>query len=538
MLRSGRKPGRPTAGGGDGTKPPAAPSSTTLPAPTRGWIANENLAMAQPAGARILDNWFPTSTGARVRGGSTKYATISTGPVLRQWTFKDGDTEQFFSSDEENIFSITTVADPDVIPTPDVSGQTSGYYSTFQIGTAGGNFLYALNGTDDAQLYDGASWLAINAASTPAITGVATAALSFGWSFGSRAWFVEKDTMNAWFLPVDSVGGAADTFSLAGIFQEGGALLFGGRWSLDSGSGLDDKCVFVSNRGEVAIYEGTDPTSAADWRKVGVYKITTPMGFNGTMQAGGDLLIATEDGIVPLSEAVKKDVAALSLSAVTSAIEPEWKKSVQQRRSLPWEIVKWSANNMMVVAIPAPDGIGPYCFVANLETGAWCRFTGWDARCVAVYSDLGYFGTNDGKIYQMESGGTDDGSPYACTYVGLPEHLGSPGATKTVKMARAVFLSASPFAARISASVNYSVSLPTSPSSTANYSTDVWDQGIWDVATWDGGTSFEARSRWVAIDKTGFVVSPQIQITCGVTPFPRTELIAYDLTYEMGGVLV
>lgn len=536
MLRSGRVAARQTAQ----PKPDAQPMrSQTMPAPTRGWIANENLALSQPAGARILDNWFPTSTGARVRGGSFKYATIGSNPVLRMWTYKDGEVEQFFASDQGNIFPITTIADPDVAPTADVTGLASGYFSTFQIGTAGGNYLYALNGTDSARLYDGSTWTAVTGVSTPAITGVTTSLLSFGWSFGSRAWFVEKDTMNAWFLPVDSIGGAAQSFSLAGIFQEGGTLLFGGTWSLDSGSGLDDKCVFVSNQGEVAIYEGTDPTSATDWRKVGVYKITSPMGFNGTMQAGGDLLIATEDGIVPLSEAVKKDVAALSLSAVTSPIEPEWKNEVVARRTLPWEIIKWASNNMMIVSLPVPDaGIDPICFVANLETGAWCRFTEWNTRCLAVYDDRGYFGTNDGKIYEMERGGTDDGAPYTCTYVGLPEHLGAPGATKTVKMARAIFLSSVPFTPKISASVDYSISLPTAPSSVADFTTDEWDSGLWDVAQWDAGTTTTVSSRWVAIDKTGFSVSPQIQITCGVTPFPRTELVAYDLTYEMGGVLV
>jgi len=525
-------------------KPVSAPARNvsrpaTFQPPVRGWIANEALANAKPGGARVLENWFPTLTSARLRGGSLKYATISTGPVLRMFTYKSGASEEFFASDEENIFNITTVADADVIPTADVTGQTSGYYSTAQFGTAGGDFLYAVNGTDDAQLYDGSTWAAVNSGTTPDITGVSSADLSFVWSFASRLFFVEKDTMNAWYLPADSIGGTVNSFSLAGVFQEGGSLLYGGKWSLDSGDGLDDKCVFVSSTGEVAVYQGTNPASAADWVKVGVYKITPPLGINGTMSAGGDFLMAVEDGIVPISEAVNKDVAALSLSAVTRNIEPEWKKEVIARKTLPWEIVKWPTNNMMVVSLPVvDDGIDPYCFVANLETGAWAKYTGWNTRCIALYADFGYFGTNDGTIHQMEVGGSDDGVPYVCTYVGQPEHLKSPGANKIIHSARSVFLSNVPFIAKISVSVNYSITLPTAPSSVDDFTTDEWDSGLWDVALWDSAGVGTVSTKWVSVGKSGFSISPQIQITCGVTPFPRTELICFDVLYETGGTMV
>lgn len=514
--------------------------SFTFMPPVRGWVANEPLANAQPGAARVLENWFPTLTGARLRAGSQKYATISSGPVLRMWTFKSGQTEEFFASDETKIFNITTVADPDVIPAAAVSGQTSGYYSTAQIGTAGGsNYLYAVNGTDSARLYDGSTWKAITAVSSPAITGVPTADLSFVWTFASRLFFVEKNTMSAWYLPVDSIGGAASEFSLAGIFQEGGSLLMGGKWSLDSGDGLDDKCVFISDQGEVAVFQGTNPSSAADWQKVGVYKITPPMGPNATMQAGGDLLIGTEDGIVPISEAVNKDAAALSLAAVTQKIEPEWKREVTARRTMPWEIIKWPTNNMMVVSLPVVDeGINPYCFVANLETGAWAKFTGWETRSIGHYESFGYFGTNSGVIYKMEVGGSDDGTPYVCTYVGMPEHLKLPGAMKVIHSARSVFLSNVPFTAKISMSVNYNITLPSPPSSVANFATDEWDSALWDVGQWDSQSNATVSTKWVSVGKSGFVASPQIQITCGVTPYPRTELIAFDVLYERGGVMV
>ncbi|TBY60145.1 hypothetical protein E0H46_31735 [Rhizobium leguminosarum bv. viciae] len=514
---------------------PQAPRdrSKTFPAPARGWIANENLAMAQPGGALVLENWFPTPTGIRTRGGSQKYATISSGPVLRAWTFKSGLVEEFFASDETKIFNITTVADPNVIPTPVVTGQTSGYYSTAQASNAGVTVLSIVNGTDTPKYYDGATW------ANHAFTGIATPAnLSFVWLFASRLFYVEKNTMSAWYLAVDSINGALSKFSLAGIFQKGGSLLFGGKWSLDSGDGLDDKCVFVSTEGEVAVYQGTNPGSATDWQKVGLYSITPPLGPNATMSAGGDLMIATEDGIVPISEAVRKDAAALSISAVTNTIETEWKKEVVNRRLLPWEIMKWPTSNMMVVSLPAvTDGQTSLCYVSNLKTGAWGKFIGWNVRCLSLFAGEGYFGSSVGTVHRMDTSGSDDGTPYVCTYVGLPDHVDSPGVTKTINQARSIFKSNVPFIAQISASVNYAIDVPSPPSSAANFSADVWDVGLWDVAIWDAGQATSVSTKWVSVGKTGFSISPQVQITCGITPTPRTELVAFDVLYESGSVM-
>ncbi len=504
--------------------------------PVRGVILNEPLPNGKPGGALVLENWIPTAGGARVRGGSLKTATIGANPVRRLWTFKSGQVEEFFASDDQNIFNITTVVNNVTPPAAAVTGQSNGYYSTAQFGTAGGNFLYAVNGANDAQLYDGLTWKAINNASVPAFTGVATSALSFVWSFASRLFFVQKDSMNAWYLPVDSIGGAAQAFSLAGVFQEGGSLLFGGKWSLDAGDGLDDKCVFVSTEGEVAIFQGTNPGSAADWQKVGVYKITKPMGPNATMQAGGDLLISTSDGIVPISEAVNKDAAALSLSAVTRAIEPAWKKQVPLRSALPWELMKWPTANLMVVSLPAADASIPtLCFVANTQTGAWGFITGWDTRCMAHYGGSGFFGTSKGTIHQMDVTGSDDGLPYTCTYVGLPDQIKTPGIYKTIYSGRATFLANIPFKPKVSASMNYRVKLPTPPSSPANSAMDLWDVGLWDVAVWDAGSVIDVTTKWVSIGKSGFAMSPQVQITLGVNITPKIDLVQFDITYQRGG---
>jgi len=512
----------------------------TFPAARRGWIVNENLANVGPEAAFRLENGIPTLTGVRIRKGSTLFATIDTNPVESLFSYRTGSTNKIFASNTSSIFNITAVADPEVAPAADVTGQTSGYYSTIQFETAGGDFLYAVNGDNSPQLYDNSTWTAITGASSPAITGVTTSLLIQVWVYRSRIYFVEKNSMSAWYLPADSIGGAATEVSLRGIFQKGGSLLMGATWSLDAGDGVDDKCVFISDQGEVAVYDGLDPGDAT-WRLVGRYDITPPLGKNATMRAGGDLLVMTEDGIVPISETIHKDAAALSLAAITRPIEPEWKKEVASRTANgPWEILKWPTANMAIVALPGTTtDDSRYCFIVNIETGAWAKWPGYDVQCLALHDDWAYFGTLDGTIIKAESGGDDNGSPYEFIYIQHFDHLKAPAVNKHALMARTTFRASQPFNAKISVSTDYTVKLPAAPPASGAVVGDVWGAtSLWGTAIWGAGGILTTTTKWVSIGKNGFAIAPQIQITSGSATAPDAELIAFDLLYEPGGVVV
>lgn len=523
-------------GGQPTPKPIAQPYR--FPAPIRGWVLNENLSVSQMGGARILDNWIPTTTGVQVRGGARRYATIhATEAVDTLFSYRSGAIEKFFAATASVISEITTVADANVAPTPTVTGRTSGRYSTEHFGTAGGDYLYAVNGSDDPLLYNGTTFTPINATSTPAITGAPTADFSHVWSFANRLFFVEQGSMTAWYLPVDSIGGAAQSFSLAGVFKLGGALLFGAKWSMDAGDGLDDKCVFVSTQGEVAVYEGTNPGSAADWSKAGVYQIAKPLGPNANVTAGGDLLIATEVGLVPISEAVKRDVAALELGAVSQPIAPYWQQQARLISGQNWEIVKLPRQNIMVVSQPAVDDMVGSCLVANLQTGAWSRIVGWKTNCLGTFSNEGYFGGSSGLVFLMNSGGSDDGAPYTCVFMGHHDDFAAPTMQKTVLQMRPVFRSGTPFLPKLDAVVDYDETVSSPPSSPSDFSGNGWDEGEWDAALWDSENLIVRPARWVSIGATGHVVAPVLQLTYGVTPTPLVEFVSIDAAYVVGALV-
>jgi hypothetical protein len=510
----------------------------TFPAPIRGKVSNENLASAQPLGAKVLVNAFPTQTGLRVRGGSRKIATLD-GPVLSMFTYVSGSAAKHFAASQAKVYDVSSVADPSVVPPADISGQSAGYYSAVQFSTVGGEFLYIANGSDKLQLYNGTSWQAIDGASSPSITGVTTSTLSHVWAYRNRLFFIQSGSMYAWCLPVNSLGGAATQISLAGVFQNGGSLLTGGAWSMDAGDGIDDRCVFISNQGEVAVYEGADPGDPNDWRLQGRYDITPVLGKRALMPVGGDLLILTEDGIVPISQVVSKDPAALSLAAVSRNIEPDWRREVMARGGKPWEFIKFPRYNMGIVSLPVTTTAPPLCFVVNLETGAWADYTGWDTNCLVLHNKWAYFGTSDGKVMQAEIGGNDDGQIYTVQIAAQFDHLKSPGQTKTVRMARETWLASRDFNSRVSVSVNYQTVFPAAPNSAPDGGAlDLWDVGKWDQAKWDAALANRtARVQWRSIGRTGYAVSWQIQVTCGVTATPDAELVSIDLLYDRGGIV-
>lgn len=512
-------------------------------APTGGWVSAANLAAAPANTAQVCENWLPTTTGLRMRGGNRKHATASsTEPLESAMAYAGGATRKMFGAAGGSIFELTSVVDEDTPPVADVTGQTSDYYAHVNVATVGGNYMYAVNGTDKPRLYDGSAWTAIDGVSTPAITGVTTTLLSHVNVYRNRLWFVKDGSMDAVYLPVDSLGGAIGTVSLSGVFRRGGALLFTATWSMDAGDGLDDKIVFVSTEGEYIVYQG-DPGTSASWSIVGVYDGSPPLGKNAFLRVGGDLLILTEVGLIPMSAIQAKDPAALGLAAVSRNIEPDWVYDARQRRNLPWEIVKWSNRNLAIVSCPvtAEESITPpWCYAVNLETGAWTKITGWNTRCLVLHNDQVYFGTNAGTLQVADTGGTDDGELIYYTYIGQNDHLGSVGQLKTIRQARAIFRTKNEFTPQISVSTDYVISLPTPPDAAASSgASGVWDVGVWDEARWDTGSNYyTVTTRWISIGTTGFVHAPQVQVTSGSVAAPSAELITFEVTYEPGGTVV
>jgi hypothetical protein len=525
--------------------------TTTLPAPIRGLIEIENWSFTKPGSAVILDNWFPTQRGLRLRGGCQQWTQLPdpVEPIISAFEYKHAGLERIFCATDTRLFDVTFAGSPTLIATV-----TDGNYSTSQMANqGGGDFLLAVNDAGDyPRRFDGTAWTYLN---TDEITGPPGSAVEHGhgltyvWKYRNRWFFIEGGSFNAWFLPLDAIEGALQMIPLLGAATRGGKLLFGASWTIDSGDGLDDKCVFVTDQGEVLIFTGSDPTGVVgDWHQEGRYDISRVLDKNAHQKVGGDLLIETISGIIPLSAAIQKDVSQLSLSAITRDVEPTWRSEVTKKSVYPWTMFSWHEENALFINFPGGVAGKRYTLVINLHTGAACRYVGWDTMAFMGMQKKMFFGTQDGKIMQAETSGYDNahldvdshivGEAYVATMVGGWEMFQVPPNQVTWLQARAAFFTnlSEQFEPQLSATVDYVFIIPPPPASAVELElTDVWDQGEWDVALWDAPSSqtgLQVRNtRWVSIGETGFSHAPICQVTVGQRVRPEVELISIAATF-------
>lgn len=504
-----------------------------FPAPTRGWILNENRAAQQPGGAKVMDNAFPLEQSVRARRGRRRLATVAGGgEVGGVITYAAGNIRKVFASTANGIYDVTLPASP-TTPVAAVSGLTwtSAQCTYVQHDTGGGIYLVLVNGSNERLVYDGSSW-----STGPAITGGPGAngnRFSSVWMFGARQWFVELSTMNAWYLATDALGGTATKFPMAGTFRLGGSLLFGATWSADAGNSLRDRCVFVTTEGEVAVYEGYDP---AEWQLSGVYRIGRPLGVRAWFRTGGDLVIATEDGLIPMSAVIDKDQTAVAALAISAKIDTAWRDAVIGRAGLPWHAHLWPSQKMAMITVPKiPEDSFGVCFVINMITGAWARYTNWSGTSLGLSGSQLYMGTPDGTVMELEQGGSDDGALFTAVIVGLDEPIGNGTVAKTATLASAILRAAHPINPLLSVQADFADNLPNAPSAAPDDGTGGgWDVGDWDVMLWGERDSYSSFRPRQAVDGHGNFIAPAIQMTFGGVTVPRVELYSMTVNLETG----
>jgi len=504
---------------------PAAFKVLSYRAPVGGLTLFNDLSDVPDGGALILDNYFPERDVVRPRGGAEERNT-GLGATVRAIGVYEASNRKAFSFSGAATDDIHDITSPGAVGAALVTALANTTWSFAMFTTSGGPFLIAAGYGNAPLKYNGATW-----STAPAITGVTATNLSYVWLHANRLFFVEKGTTNAWYLPVDSVGGVAVKFALGGEFPRGGTLVSGATWTTDAGnSGLKSTCVFISSEGDVAAYDGADPTT---WSKIGTYEIAKPCGINCFMKTGGDLSIMTEDGLVAMSHVISLDSAALANESVSKNILPLWRDRVARTDTTLWQIARRDFAGMAIVSVPSTNVDPAYQFVANFQTGAWARWFGWDVQCVSVINNDIVYGTSDGRIMTGDTSGSDDGAPYTASWIG-PFRMETAN-IMVAKLARAVVRSAETFEPQITVKADFDTTLPTPPQSGVSVGGDIWDTGIWYTAVW--GRIDATRMPWQGVIGSGSALAPCIQYTLGQLESPRIEMVRVDLVYEGGEVV-
>ena len=498
-----------------------ASRSRPIPAPVGGINAVDSITDMPDTDALVLDNLFPQPDFVELRGGHASHATGLGAAVESLMEWAGPASRKLFGAAGTSIFNVTSAG---AVGAADLTSLTNARWQHVMQATSGGNFLVICNGADSVRNYDGTNW------TTPSITTGTSSTFVNVWLHKERLWFVQINTMDAWYLGTQAIAGSATKFSLGSVFKGGGNLVAGGSLTRDGGAGADDFQVFVCSTGEVAIYQGTDPASASTWALVGVFQIPPPIGRRCLQRAGGDLSVITEGGVISLSAMLVLDRAAQERAAITSKVNRLFTADARiYRTNHGWQVLSYPRSNMVLVNVPTSENAVQKQWVMNALTGAWCTFSDFNAASWSLFNEDLYFGGNSGTVWKADSGFQDNGAGIAASLKTAFTDLGAPGRLKTIQMLRSVFSSNGTPGFLMNINVDYEDKIPISSPTPGDPPGSLWDAATWDTSTWDVG---EAITRhWVGVQGVGHTFAVRQEI---ISDGASLKIYGFDTTSTVG----
>ncbi len=503
--------------------------SRSVPPPVGGWNARDALANMAQEDAVELVNWIPKTSYLETRGGSADHATgmTGTGKTLAVYNKLNGSNEMFAST-ESFIYDVTTSGTVGA----GKLARTNGKHQWINFGDGTNQWLIMVNGVDKPAYYDGTTWIAVDGATSPALTGITTTNLIGAMIHKGRLFYIAKNSLSVWYLSAGVAGGALTEFSLAGVAQEGGYLVAQGSWTVDSGAGPDDRAVFVTSEGEVLVYAGTNPDSASSWGLVGVYKIGRPLGRRCLSKIAGDLLVITENGVFPMSAAVQSESIDYKL-AISYKIENAFNDASRiSGGNFGWKAQLYPTESALVVNVPLAENGLHEQYVMNTITKAWTKIKGWNAEDFAEFNGELYY-IDGTKVIKAWTGHSDNGENIdfygKCAF----NYFGDRAKIKQFKMFKPVLA----VNGNISFLTDVDVDFNSNPiTGTATYdvvSGALWDSAIWDNFSWASG--LEVVQQWTSPSAyQGRCAAGKIKITSNEL---TVQWMSNDYIYEKGDFL-
>lgn len=363
------------------------------------------------------------------------------------------------------------------------------------------------------------------------ITGISTAEFNYVTSFKGRLYFIQQNTLRVWYLPVSQIGGVATLFDMSSIFKLGGKLTAMQSWNIDTVQGPNDYLAFMSDKGEVVVYQGFDPSQSSTWNIVGSFRIGRPAsGSRYVTKVGSDLYAISVDGLIPLSKAMLTDRSQGNF-AVSAKIDNLVNNDVfLYANNFGWQVTLYPVGNKIIINVPFVENSIQYQYVCNTITGAWTKFTGWNASCFEIMGDNLYYGTS-GKVVRADTGTTDNTSAIITDLKPAFSSFGVPGQNKQFTMARPIFSESGTVGISAILNVDFRDSLPTAVLTLPNQgNVSLWNVSPWNTSMWS--VEGLVNINWQSVAGIGFQASYRMKTISR----SAISLLAIDYGYQVGGI--
>lgn len=512
--------------------------STMLPPPSSGWNTRDPVTMLKAEFAPVMDNFVIEGGVPRVRRGWRAWSTGLPGRVdgLLSWS-GSGTAHRLFAASGAGIYDVTAGG---AVGAAAVTGLTSARWDGIMVAAAGANRLLAFNGVDVPQVFDGTTW------APWAGTGV-TGGVAWAGTVAGRLFVGNPTRLSFFYGAAGAITGTFAEFPLQGVASRGGGVVAMGSISSDGGGGPRSLTVFVTSEGEAIVYTGTDPTDVATWGLVGRWRLPRPLGAPHRCVAawGGDLLLLTDAGIVPLSALSEGSAATLVMERVgpVRRVAPSWMALAEERTARDWSLVPLTRFGLLLSNVPWGPSAAQQVVVS--EGQAVTRWAGIPAACWAESIGGRTFcgDASAGRVLLWGEDVADGGAGIIAEAVGPFTSLGRSGAIKRSHLMQAVLRDGeqSQVSARMIA--DWTVPLPLVDMGGASAAPSAlqvlpgspalgqWDVGLWDQALWAGEARAVSRS-WIAAPAVGHALAPRITIVSGLD---RPSWLGTNIAFETGG---
>ena len=410
-----------------------------------------------------------------------------------------------------------------------ISGASSSEYNgTYVITKTGANtFTYTMASTPAANA------TVVGTYTTIGITGADSSTFINVNLFKNRLFFTQKDTLTCWYLDVNSIGGTASPLYFGGIARNGGYLQAMGTWTIDAGQGADDYAVFVTSMGEVIVYNGTDPNTADTWALKGVWQLGQTFNRKCFFKWAGDLLLLTQDGLVPLASALQSSRLDPRVNLTDKIYYPISQAATLYFANFGWQINYFASEIMLILSIPTDSGMEQY--VMHTITKSWGRFTGIEAYCWEVSGDNDMHFGGDGYVGKFYDATNDAGNNIVATAQQAYSYFDSPGQLKRFTLVRPTFQTDNGVPTVL---CGISTDFDTQPLvNQISFNPNAAKVGKWDVAKWDKanwGGQLVTTKVWQGVTGLGFAGSINLNVASNGI---ELHWASTDYVMEGGGVL-
>jgi hypothetical protein len=256
------------------------------------------------------------------------------------------------------------------------------------------------------------------------------------------------------------------------------------------------------------------------------------MSKQSVVNYGGDLYCLISTGLVPMSTLMRAESEQLG-QADRNVFSNFFANSLRSRDRPGWQVLVNPSSGRLICNMPQ-GGINTYGqMVRFMPNPIWATWSALPSRCWVWVDARMYFGSDDGKVYEIHpSFLSDNGEPIKIDVMAAWSNYGTP-ASKLFKMILPYLQSDGVPKPMLDIKVDYDMTVPANqPDVPATIAPGGdWDTATWDVDSWAG--KIQSYNDWTGVGRIGRVGAPRLTALIRDCEF---SLTGWDVLFEKGSI--